>query len=81
MVEIPRGFVFHRPGVWEPRTLIVSGTEPRIETASMSCPGCGCPAELADHAIDAVGRVTPSVVCPKACGFHALVTLVGWSDR
>lgn len=40
------------------------------------CPGCGLEAGL-DHDVDAAGRVTPSLDCPR-CSFHAYVRLEGW---
>ena len=42
------------------------------------CPLCGFQAEL-EHHVDAEGQVTPSLWCPTDCGFHAIVTLSGWT--
>lgn len=47
-------------------------------TAMMACDNRHV-ASLSDHAIDAAGVVTPSVVCPdSACDFHEYVVLVDW---
>ncbi len=55
----------------------------RVEDGSwsvkLSCPTCGQVASLDDHAVDSIGAVTPSVVCPSVgCDFHDYVRLVGW---
>jgi uncharacterized Zn finger protein len=39
----------------------------------VTCPGCGQEFEC-DHAVDAEGRLSPSLVCP-ACGYHQYVRL------
>lgn len=48
--------------------------------AVFNCPDCGLTAYLEEHAIDNAGNVTPSLVCPGACGFHDHVNLRGWGD-
>ena len=51
------------------------------ETARVRCPKCQEWATL-DHEIDAVGRVTPSLVCPnESCDFHENVVLAGWQCK
>lgn len=45
----------------------------------VSCGYCGERASLADHTIDAEGRVEPSLVCPAGCGWHHYVQLDGWT--
>lgn len=70
------------PGQWWPT---IAGT---TTSANLYCPGCGRGMGLWRHTIDARGNVTPSVICPPrqkgerpACGFHQVVTLVGWPDH
>lgn len=46
-----------------------------LSLIKMKCPACGEWQDLMDHAIDENGRLTPSVICGGACGFHAMVTL------
>lgn len=54
------------------------GDIPRVFVI-IRCPECKQVGHL-PHAIDAEGRVTPSVVCPhEGCAFHTMpVTLEGW---
>lgn len=61
------------PGVWIP--LATS----RGRSASIVCPKCGQEAMLTNHKIGADGAVTPSVVCPRGCGWHEHVRLDGWT--
>jgi len=42
------------------------------------CPQGLIPLKLPVHTVHADGRVTPSVICPQGCGFHAYVTLSDW---
>lgn len=44
------------------------------------CPSCGRPMTLGlNHVVAADGRVSPSLVCPRAgCSFHDYVTLADW---
>lgn len=45
------------------------------------CPQCNFCASL-NHEIAVDGVVTPSVECPRDCGFHESVKLLGWiSDK
>ncbi len=44
----------------------------------MACPNCGQWAYLDDHEIDFDGLITPSVICPNACGFHEMVKLLNY---
>ena len=47
----------------------------------LNCPDCGQTVSLADHSVDPIGAVTPSVVCPQdGCGFHEYVRLVAWAS-
>jgi hypothetical protein len=48
---------------------------------NFTCPVCKCgfgfkPSTV--HTIADDGKVTPSVICPNGCGFHAWVTLKDW---
>lgn len=63
-------------GCWYPA--LASGKK----TATLYCPGCGRGNSLVNHSIDAVGAVSPSVVCfySKDCQFHAVIRLVGWRE-
>lgn len=46
---------------------------------TLCCPGCGLPASL-NHAIDAQGNITPSLVCPyNPCTFHEFGKLDNWT--
>lgn len=47
------------------------------DLAWVKCP-CGRMALLADHEVHADGHVTPSVVCPEACGWHDHIRLLDW---
>ncbi len=47
---------------------------------TFTCP-CGILGYLENHAIDARGYVTPSVVCPENCGFHEFIQLEGWGGN
>ena len=52
----------------------------RKHTVVLDCPSCGHLFCLPDHNINAVGSVSPSVVCPHpGCTFHEFVQLQGWS--
>jgi len=62
------------PGQWK------GARRDGIRTANVSCPGCGKVASLSGHEIRPNGQVFPSLVCPfDGCGFHAWVTLKGWT--
>jgi len=79
MLELSRAkledFWLTERGRWRP------GWRDSQRTATLSCPTCGQVASLSGHAIDEVGTVTPSVVCPRGnCEFHDFVLLVGWAD-
>ena len=67
------------PGSW---TFVRSSAEhrPAGPTARVSCAKYGAMASLADHSIDAEGKVTPSLVCPDECGWHVDVVLDGWAE-
>lgn len=58
---------------------MVKGSWRRFGRAAVviCCQGCGFVARL-PHEVAADGTVTPSVVCPKPCGFHDMVKLEGW---
>lgn len=73
LVELEPGDL-GKPGQWQH-----TRDEGRA-TARVSCPGCGREASLASHDINARGCVSPSMVCPWACGFHAFVVLRGWDQ-
>lgn len=50
-------------------------------TAVVSCPDCGVVGNLSAHSITKDGVVSPSLVCPVACGYHeSNVILKGWID-
>lgn len=50
------------------------------KTAVIACPDCGKISSLADHEIDSIGVVKPSLMCPHdKCQFHDHVQLIGWS--
>lgn len=68
----PRGAA--SKGEWLPITHPVSGKK----SAVVCCPGCGKPGSLMDHQIAADGTVSPSLICPRECGFHDTVKLGGW---
>lgn len=54
-----------------------AGNKP--STVFLSCRDCGAVGRLdATHAIQADGKVEPSVVC--GCGWHKFVTLIGWNQ-
>jgi hypothetical protein len=66
-------------GYW---TTTAAGTPPDwvVGSVFLACPLCGQVGGV-PHAVDAAGRVTPSVVCPNTekCPMHlAPVTLLGW---
>lgn len=46
-------------------------------TAEVACGDCGESAYL-DHEISIDGIVTPSLVCPKECGWHVMGKLENW---
>lgn len=47
----------------------------------VTCPSCQRDAAALDHAVDAEGRLSPSVICPhEGCDFHAMCHLVGWEE-
>lgn len=48
-------------------------------SAIFTCPACGVSGDLSDHIINALGEVSPSVVCPEECGFHDFIVLEGWN--
>lgn len=52
----------------------IHGSE-RKETVALQCPTCLRGFCLADHQIDNVGNVLPSVVCPFGCGFHVMMVI------
>lgn len=60
-------------GVWYP---LQDGDR---RSASFACPTCGKWGALLDHDITADGMMADSVVCPYYCGFHEMVTLLGWA--
>ena len=68
------------PGRWRP--VLRQGEKPGdpMEVIKFACPSCGIEADLSDHEVDANGLVSPSVLCPAECGFHASVTLKGWDN-
>lgn len=72
-MRIPRGDPEERRGVWKPAN--IDGKR----TARLSCPACGKIASLDDHALDANGSVSPSVVCGEDCGFHEYIILESFS--
>lgn len=55
--------------------------EPGVVKPDLYCPGCGRSGHLGGHEIRPDGAVSPSVVCPFECGFHAFVILDGWPGR
>lgn len=64
-------------GNGEPRTWRIA----RIDGQPIVKITCGCGIEgLLDHTIAEDGRVSPSVVCPKDCGFHEMVVLQEWNQ-
>ncbi len=66
------------PGSW---AFIRKSDKVAGPTAWVGCPECGQAANLSDHAIDALGRVTPSLDCPTGdCTWHVHVTLDGWAQ-
>lgn len=73
MADLPRGRVEEASGVWRPGWIDGQG-----RTALVSCGLCGRTLSLSEHEISPEGIVTPSVVCPFACGWHEMLTLVGW---
>lgn len=60
------------PGHWRP---IKRDGKPLVKVA---CPSCGAEGDLSEHKINANGGVTPSLICPNDCGFHAQVVLGSW---
>lgn len=62
------------------------GTWRRSSTggAVLACPTCGKPLAIGPgatiHEINPAGLITPSVVCPRACTFHAFVQLESWAS-
>ncbi len=53
------------------------------DNVNFTCPICKCGFGLKPssvHKIAADGKVTPSVICPTGCGFHAWVTLKDWKE-
>lgn len=51
------------------------------ETTQFCCPLCLCTFGMKAHKIAANGVITPSVVCPKKCGFHTDVTFMDWKKN
>lgn len=49
-------------------------------TATVACPRCGRIASLSNHTIFSDGAVSPSLVCPRDCGFHEFVQLADWEE-
>jgi hypothetical protein len=60
-----------KPGEW------YMETGPGEAKAIVVCPKCGHWARL-NHEIAEDGTVTPSLICPYACGWHDWVKLEGW---
>ncbi len=53
----------------------------QVLNAVISCTDCGAIGTL-DHTISSEGLVTPSVVCPRDCGYHEVgVILSGWDPN
>lgn len=63
------------PGSWK---LIMQDSRMVVRVA---CPGCGVKGTLLDHEIAPDGTVSPSLLCPDACGFHEEVQLEGWNPQ
>lgn len=56
-----------------------SGGNPSADLCCLKCGGIG---SLRSHSIDNIGRVSPSVDCPRAdCTFHDYVQLAGWKRK
>lgn len=89
LTEAPNGSWWYTPmpGLQdEPRTT-------KVACVLVKCPTCGAPFRLRDadvmgqredgtqgHHIAWDGMVSPSVVCPKECGFHDVVRLKDWDE-
>ncbi len=66
------------PGSW---AFIRGSDQTKEPTAWVCCPDCGQAASLADHRINALGKVSPSLDCPTAdCKWHVVVVLDGWAE-
>lgn len=44
----------------------------------VTCPSCGGRADLTDHTIERDGTVSPSLICPRECGWHDTAKLAGF---
>ena len=73
---LKRGDIWKVKGVWMERHLQDPGGVK--ESAAVSCPKCGEVCSLTEHSVAADGTVSPSLVCPFNCGYHAMVKLQGW---
>lgn len=78
---VPRGDLRVQPACW---SLVVKGEEEeKSEEPVLRCPNPDCSKVywLDEHEVDIFGNVTPSVVCPFNCGFHAFIRLEQWGEQ
>lgn len=74
-VELPRDtrltHTWPRPGEW---AFVRKGP-----TAYVACPRCGQSTSLSDHSINALGVVSPALLCPTdGCLWSVYAILAGW---
>ena len=67
------------PGCWREIALDGKPGDPP-DTIKFACPNCGVEAYLDEHDVDDDGNVSPSVICPKECGFHDTVILKNFGE-